>query len=200
MKLLKYLSFACLLTTSAASASVFFYADSNFSGGIVDGVASPTQSNAEYRAWLWDNDELSSVVFNGNSECVLLAKDSIFRGNWLFLTEDTPSLGALGWNDKVSSTVSFITNNGCNESAIGVLYRNANGQNAKFPLVPGGRAEVMHWFNDRASSIRVPAGMTIILFENKNYGGDFIEFSGDGQIVNLSDYGWNDKVSSFVVL
>jgi hypothetical protein len=201
MKLLKALPLLCLFTTAAPAAVTFFQHEYYAGGFVVDGSAFPDEWNAEYRTYLESNDEMSSVGIDSfRNDCVLLAKDSDFRGSsWLFLNSDTPSLGDLGWNDKVSSTVSFIPYNGCSESAIGVLYRDSNGRSDKFPLVPGGHPQILGWFNDRASSIRVPIGMEVTLYEHKNYGGNVITFVGNDQIINLGEFGWNDKVSSFFV-
>jgi len=58
-------------------------------------------------------------------------------------------------------------------------------------------------FNDKASSVFVPSGLTVTLYQDIDYGGETITF-GEG-VYNLTNYrmrdgaSWNDQVSSYVV-
>ena len=59
-------------------------------------------------------------------------------------------------------------------------------------------------WNDRISSVHVPAGRTVVLYEHADYGGDSVTLSGDE--VDLRrfpgpspDGTWNDAVSSIRV-
>jgi hypothetical protein len=49
-------------------------------------------------------------------------------------------------------------------------------------------------WNDRVSSIRIPAGKTIILYEHANYGGRSVRLTSD--VADLRAIGWNDIASS----
>lgn len=59
-------------------------------------------------------------------------------------------------------------------------------------------------FNDKASSIRwcAPTGTCIRFHENPDWGGATLTFEGTGKmevILDLDDYGWNDRISSLAV-
>ena len=51
-------------------------------------------------------------------------------------------------------------------------------------------------FNDSASSVCVPRGKTLILFQDANYRGAQMAIAGTGFRADLSTSGWNDRVSS----
>ncbi|HVJ94458.1 MAG TPA: aerolysin family beta-barrel pore-forming toxin [Labilithrix sp.] len=56
--------------------------------------------------------------------------------------------------------------------------------------------------NDRLSSLRIPAGWSVTLWENQNFGSDRNgnakrKFTGD--VSSLSTFGWNDRASSLIV-
>jgi len=145
------------------------------------------------------NDEVSSVEING-TECILLSKDHTFKGSWLFISEDIPSLSSVGFNDITSSYVVFDGSNGCNESSIALMYYDANGKGGKFPIVPESNNPTgLGYFNDKASSLYVPNGMSVTLFKHGGLEGSCKKFEGNNAIINLEDYGFNDKTSSFAV-
>jgi hypothetical protein len=57
-------------------------------------------------------------------------------------------------------------------------------------------------WNDNISSVRVPPGMTVILYENDNYGGASLTLTSD--VSDLRNYPgpgpdgtWNDAVSAY---
>ena len=50
-------------------------------------------------------------------------------------------------------------------------------------------------WNDRISSVLVPSGMSIRIWENINYSGASMVVVSPG-IVNLADYGWDNRISS----
>jgi Peptidase inhibitor family I36 len=53
-------------------------------------------------------------------------------------------------------------------------------------------------WNDRVSSILVPAGRQVTLYDDINYGGASLVLDAPG-VVNLSDYDWNDRTSSLTI-
>lgn len=60
-------------------------------------------------------------------------------------------------------------------------------------------------FNDLLSSFRVrnrfsPANVTLVLFRDVNYQGDFRVFRGSQDVTNLTNIGFNDEMSSFVLV
>lgn len=52
-------------------------------------------------------------------------------------------------------------------------------------------------FNDRASSIWVPSGWTVVLYQDDNYKGSRKKINASGKSFNR--FGWNDRVSSITV-
>jgi hypothetical protein len=59
--------------------------------------------------------------------------------------------------------------------------------------------EHLFGLHDAASSICVPKGWLIILYEHDNYEGASFRIEGPKTISSLSPYGWNDKASSVKV-
>lgn len=60
-------------------------------------------------------------------------------------------------------------------------------------------------FGDRASSLAVPAGWTIVLYEHTNFGGDILVVHGPAVIPDLSrdkpdGKNWGDRISSVKVI
>jgi hypothetical protein len=60
-------------------------------------------------------------------------------------------------------------------------------------------------WNDRITSLRIPAGMSVVLYQDWYYGGQSVTLSGD--VPDLRRYGgpgadgtWNDAISSFAVV
>jgi hypothetical protein len=51
--------------------------------------------------------------------------------------------------------------------------------------------------NDSISSIKIPSGAVVELYEHDNFEGSQIEFKND--VKNLVDFSWNDRASSIVV-
>ncbi|WP_102798544.1 hypothetical protein [Bowmanella denitrificans] len=193
MKLLKTsLVSIALLTSSYASAEyATLYVDSHYKGGL---VATPLV--AGYGRTVDQNDSASSVEIVGNL-CVLLARDHTYKGAWTFLSNSAPDLRPLGWNDVVSSWAVFDDTWGCNDASIAKLYYDANGGGGKVPVIPNVPNNDLNYFNDKASSVYIPVGMSVTLFEHGGFSGSSITLQGTGSIINLGPLGWNDKVTSF---
>jgi membrane-associated HD superfamily phosphohydrolase len=51
--------------------------------------------------------------------------------------------------------------------------------------------------NDSISSIKIPSGAVVVLYEHDDFQGSQIEFKND--VKNLVDFSWNDRASSIVV-
>lgn len=51
--------------------------------------------------------------------------------------------------------------------------------------------------NDDISSIKVPAGYTVTVYENRNFTGTALTFTSD--ISNLLDYNFNDTLSAVII-
>ena len=184
-----------ILSTNANSALINYYRDANYSHQVdLRNTSFPTYKNT-----INYNDQLSSISIEPGNGCVLMAKDHTFKGDWLFTDSSIANLHSFGFNDVISSWVAFDTTTGCNEGNIAVLFYDANGGGGKFPAVPNSYNSDMGYFNDEASSIYIPYGITVTLFEHSAGGGEYVILTGKGTIYNLENYRFNDKVSSFNV-
>ncbi|MEV8535851.1 beta/gamma crystallin-related protein [Streptomyces sp. NPDC051211] len=76
-----------------------------------------------------------------------------------------------------------------------VFFSDTNHQGKSAALGPG-RHVLDENFNDTISSVRVPAGWTVTLFDGRNFDGESIELTSDAP--NLSS-GINDRTSSIVI-
>jgi len=52
-------------------------------------------------------------------------------------------------------------------------------------------------WNDRISSVHIPPGKTVMLFQDWHFGGATLTLTGD--VADLRDFGWNDFASSIQI-
>ncbi|MFC3200907.1 hypothetical protein ACFOEW_03615 [Alteromonas oceani] len=157
------------------------------------------------------NDNIDSVSVD-SGECVILGRDSYFFNDWVVLDQqDNPDLG---WF-KNRATSYAVFPGPCDLDNRIIFYRNTNGESDKFPafiaygaadplspFVPNGLPEVGK-FNDRFSSVYLPAGAAVTLYQHSNYQGLSLTLSNTtsiGKMYNLTDYGFNDRTSSYEIL
>ncbi|GHB75216.1 hypothetical protein GCM10010347_51970 [Streptomyces cirratus] len=76
-----------------------------------------------------------------------------------------------------------------------VFFSDTNHQGKSAALGPG-RHVLDENFNDTISSVRVPAGWTVTLFDGRDFDGESLELTSDAP--NLSS-GINDRTSSIVI-
>lgn len=77
------------------------------------------------------------------------------------------------------------------------LHEDCNYKGRQSVLEPGNYSTYqMKISNDRLSSIQIPAGMKVTIYEHKNYGGKSKTFTGN---ILCLDAEWNDLTSSVVV-
>jgi hypothetical protein len=114
----------------------------------------------------------------------------------------TYNLPAYNFNDKASAISITPASNSI------LLYRDTNpGSGAPVITIPPGvvYAPTMPvGLDETISAIVVPQGRSISIFQNTNYGGDWVLFFGPG-FHNLTDFqrsmgggNWNDQMSSYV--
>ncbi len=174
---------------SASIAQNILFKDSNYSG------SSLTLYEEDYITRLGDfgfNDSVSSLKVN-TGYCILLAKDSEFRGTWFQRGVDTSALGV--FNDKATSALLYYnaTTSPCGDYSIPSLFKDANLENRRWPVTNSTLRPFCELSNPGcttiASSIYIPDGMCVYL-EGSNGINQYL-YAGS---YNLADYGLNDKV------
>lgn len=148
------------------------------------------------------NDNLSSIKV-GEGVYIRLYEHTGFRGKEIVLFQgDYNSLP--GWNDKISSYK--IIKHNPKIFPLVEFFEHTNFQGYNQRLAGTGKVtefDQPFFRNDDISSLKVPAGVTVTLYEHTGFRGDSLQFNGgdNGQtFAHLGDYGWNDKVSSVKIL
>jgi len=142
-----------------------------------------------------DNDSFSSA-FVSEGSCLVVFKDSDYRGDHIFLTEgEYPSLGNYNFNDTISSMWVYPIQgryriNACDSSDLVYFYRHSN-LSGSFLAAPVDTSGGFHTLNDEVTSIKVPSGMCAILTKDGNLSGTRVEF--DANVNSLGAYNFNDK-------
>lgn len=124
-------------------------------------------------------------------------------GNSQTFTSSISNLAQYGWDNKISS--GFI-NSGGQQGGNGPGQGNANTVNLYTetgyrgnvtPCGEGAIANIGSGADNNISSIQVPAGFAVTVYDGTNLSGTNITFRGS--VTNLATYGWNKKISSVYV-
>jgi hypothetical protein len=141
------------------------------------------------------NDAASSIrVPYGWS--VTVYENGDFGGKKQLYSTDIPCLGN-GWNDEISSIrVNRISTGGFNNNQV-TLYSDCDYKGQRKSFAPG-RHDLPNLGigNDALSSLKIPMGWTVILYENANWQGRSEVFTSDIDCLNSN---WNDQVSSIEI-
>lgn len=166
-----------------ANPQVTIYSDANYSGSSKSlGVGSYSRSSLGI-----SNDSLSSLRIPSGLMVTLYENDG-FQGRASQLVQDTPHLG--GANDMTSSLViEAIT------TPVAIFYTDANFSGWSFVRPAGSSDSDVSFNNDRISSVYVPAGMRVTLYEDTGFGGQFVELTESA--AHLGDMA--DETSSIMV-
>jgi hypothetical protein len=167
-----------------------FYTSINYSNTAVTlGVGSYTL--AQLKAVGIKNDDISSIKVPAGYS-VTIYENSDFTGNALNFKSDVSSLLDYGFNDKLSAVMIVFGP---------TFYRNINYGGAAVTLGVGSytmdQMIAAGIKNDDISSIKVPAGYTVTVYENRNFTGTALTFTSD--ISNLLDYNFNDTLSAVII-
>jgi hypothetical protein len=141
------------------------------------------------------NDSLSSVKVPTGWR-VTLFKDADFEGSATVLTSSTSSLSSLNFDNATSSLV-------VEAAPLGqvVLYTSTDYEGTSQVLAPG-RHDVSTLKasggvgDNSVSSLKVPVGWTVILYESSGFSGSSKTVTADCS--SIGDF--NDKTSSLVVI
>lgn len=132
------------------------------------------------------NDSVSSVRIPKGLK-VTICEHGSFEGRRCILVRDTPSLG--GANDKATSMIVEEDKNPCV-----IVYSDSEFRGWSAEVQPGAQSEVGAG-NDLISSVIVPPGFRVTLYEDSAFKGRTRELTSDAP--NLRDF--NDETSSLIV-
>ncbi len=76
------------------------------------------------------------------------------------------------------------------------FYQHSNFSGKQLSYSVSDYATVPNSWNDQISSITVPPGIHVVVYEHSNFQGQSITIHGNWTIVNSNDF-WNDRISSF---
>ena len=140
------------------------------------------------------NDKLSSIrVPDGYT--ITLYQDGDFKGQSTLYSSDISCLPG-DWNDKVSSVYVNYERNYSNNEAV-TLYMDCNYRGYSKSLGEGSyRVYELGISNDQLSSIRVPRGYSITLYQDDNFQGSSTRYEEDIPCLPVN---WNDRTSSIVI-
>jgi hypothetical protein len=139
------------------------------------------------------NDALSSLRIP-SGWTVTLYTNSGFSGTSTTLTSDEAKLQDISWEDKASS----IRVTGPSNS-YPIIYKDGSYSGSSQTLRPGVyNASDLTIGNDAVSSISVPSGWTVTLYESSNFGGSSITRTSSASA--MSSLSFNDKTSSIKVV
>ena len=141
------------------------------------------------------NDKISSIKVSYGTQVVLYEHGN-FKGKKIIVTRDLPKLSVISMNDKISSLQ--IQDYNIDADAI-VVYENSNFKGKYFNLPIEGvfNLKKQSWLNDKISSIRIKEGYKCTIFTDSDFSGK--EYSINNSIDNLSNIGFNDKISSISI-
>ncbi len=122
------------------------------------------------------------------------------QGSLRDLRYDTPD--GRDWNDRISS-ISFgrgdEINRICEDAPI--IFQHVDFEGREYRLTDSIHDLSRIRFNDEISSICVPKGWSLIVYQHANYQGNSLRISGEQYIRNISQYrNWNDQISSIKVI
>lgn len=177
-----------------------FYDQTNFTGAVLK-LGKGSYPNLVERGW---NDRISSVKRisskNVSTRGMILYADKDFKGAHKHIMQHTSQLSDDGWNDRVSS-IQIV-------SGQWRIFTDAGFSGNSVLLGPGvyPNASAIGLGDNTISSIRLvnelaqgPVSEEMIVFDAHSFSGDHFHLVASG-IRNLSNYGWNDRILSLIVL
>lgn len=178
-----------------ASANIILFEHANF-----EGASHSISSDRAYFSDLAWNDQISSIhVPEGWSVVVY---EHHFNGASMTLTHDWSVRNSHDfWNDRISSIKVVPPAQGhCYADGYGsaqqvVIFEHGNFGGAQLP-VSNHIANLSDWnWNDVVSSIHVPEGWRVIVYEHVGFEGRSTTLRSDWTVYRSTDW-WNDRISS----
>lgn len=187
-------SFGCvnsviaLQVIPADGEGVCFYQDSNFGGSPSQLLGTGSFTLAQLQAKGVPDNWASSLRVPSGWQATMYANDNFTGTSWTF-SADTSFVGSAA-NDQMTS---------CKIQATGaIFYQDANYLGARSQSIPVGnytlsQLQARGVSNDWASSLRVPPGRTVIMYQNDNFTGTSWTFNADTSYVGSAA---NDQMTS----
>lgn len=187
-------SFGCVNTPIALQVvpadgeGVMLCESTNFAGTPSPLLLPGTYTMAQLQALGVANDTISSVRVPSGWQVVLYQNDNFTGTSWTN-TADTASLVAAANNQMTSCKVEIIKT---------IFYQDLGYQGSRGQALSKGnytlsQLQALGVSNDWATSLRVPAGWTVIMYQNDNFGGTSWTFTADTSYVGGAA---NDQMSS----
>ncbi len=183
---------------SGSSGFVNFYVNCNYEGNSIR--LGPGRYEGD-KLGLFKHD-ISSVEIPSDLQARVYINSDFFTGTYYTLTENNSCLSST-MNNRINSIIienryGTGTNPGNNNQYV-VLYADTYHQGHSASLLPGSYAtmEDAGFINDALSSLIVPAGFRVVLYENVNFTGKSYTITQSKSMFTIS--GWNDKASSIKV-
>lgn len=192
------------VSVSAATIKVTFYSNANYNGNDVTVEMFKNDTISLSRAGLEDygikNDDISSIKVPAGY-VVRIYKDDNFKGSYWSFESDVSNLKDYGCDNVMSSLkisvadtisgVTFYTDANYIENDVKIGLLNDSLYLSREGLKQYGIS------NDDVSSIKIPNGYTVRIYEDDNFKGNYWTFTSD--VSNLKDYGCNDTMSSLII-
>lgn len=151
------------------------------------------------------NDALGQLSIGNNTLSSLkvpqglvarLYEHSHFQGHFIDIAKDTPAIN-LFWNDRISSIIVYSANEQPPAIAEVIIFEHSDYNGKAQILKPGKYNLPLIELGDNAvSSVQVPYGMLLTLYEHPNFQGPSVEIRNDTPAISLD---WNDRASSLIV-
>ncbi|MEJ5252323.1 MAG: hypothetical protein HPY54_04725 [Chthonomonadetes bacterium] len=176
------------------------YADRSY-----DGLCLPVLNDRGRLEASGFNDRASSVWLPPTGWALDVYEHPDFRGNRLSLSRCRENLHHEGWEDRTSSV--RVTQRPAGVRYGPVLWTDKNYKGSALQLFtelpdPSACGFYSHLsqfnFNDKASSIEVPAGYIVEVYEHPHFGGQSRQFTSS--VPDLHAIGWEDRISSVRVI
>ncbi len=140
-----------------------------------------------------DYDEIVRISYSGGIAKSVFKTNSSTRfligiANGNFLT------GQFGNNNYPP----ICGNNGYGNNSTVQFFEHSNFTGNKLVYTVADYGSIPSGWNDKISSIRIPAGIHVILYEHGNFQGKSLVLHGDWTVANTADF-WNDRISSFKI-
>jgi hypothetical protein len=136
---------------------------------------------------------------------VTLYEKDDFQGNSLILTDDANKrlLSLRGFGEmmpNISLEVSLLPEGLAKAPFVTIYKDNFGGPSKKLRAGAYDFYELGAVDNDQVSSVKIPTGMKVILYEHKEMGGRSLEFTADVSASVLKEKNFNDATSSIFVI
>ncbi len=195
-----------------AEPGVILYKHANFRGSSLFVEVNRNIKDLQREGW---NDEISSIELVGNVR-VQVFEHKNFQGASVTISSDNIDLEEFtrgidgNWNDKISSIKvspnsrrlrKYSYPKALSSPAACVFYNSSDRRGSFFEGKTGSHRSLARQWNDEISSVWIQKGYQLTLYEHDKFKGKHLTLRGEhgGSVYNLSDYGFNDMVSSYIL-